>query len=204
MTDRRLPTASLIVEVLRTGAIPHPSTEHGRGFSDVFDPILGLHRNNRSQWDREDDARKGHGDDSVVASAKRDIDHMNRARHRFIEEIDRAMTSLFDPCYKAPLVTESPGMAIDRLSVLVIRLASTEARAASGSDDAKLFAGRLPRLQQQLGALEEAIGSLLDDLARGTRRFVAYESLKLYGEDRPAAVGGASGSGSPGAHSPHD
>ena len=80
-------------------------------------------------------------------------------------------------------MTESPGMAIDRLSVLVIRLASTEARAASGTTDAGLYAERLPRLRSQLEALEEAIDNLLDDLAKGTRRFLAHESLKLYGPE---------------------
>ncbi len=82
-------------------------------------------------------------------------------------------------------MTESPGTAIDRLSVLVIRLAATEARAASGTIDAGLYAERLPRLQRQRNALEEAIATLLGDLTEGTRRFLAHESLKLYGPEGP-------------------
>ena len=80
-------------------------------------------------------------------------------------------------------------MAIDRLSVLVIRLASTEARAASGTIEAGLYAERLPQLRRQLEALEEAIATLLDDLAKGTRRFLAYESLKLYGPEDSGRAG---------------
>ena len=101
-------------------------------------------------------------------------------------------------------MTESPGMAIDRLSVLIIRLASTETRASSGSTDAALFAERLPRLRHQLGALEEAIGLLLDDLARGNRSFVVYESLKLYGGKDPAASDGGSKAASRATGIPHD
>ncbi len=87
------------------------------------------------------------------------------------------------------MVTETPGMAIDRLSVLVIRLAATEARAASGTADARRYADRLPQLRSQLSSLEEAIATLLDDLANGTRRFLAHESLKLYGPEDSERVG---------------
>ncbi len=80
-------------------------------------------------------------------------------------------------------MTESPGMAIDRLSVLVIRLKATEARACSGAGDAERYRLRLPRLRSQVDALVDAIGTLLDDLAAGSRRFLGYESLKLYGRE---------------------
>jgi hypothetical protein len=73
--------------------------------------------------------------------------------------------------------------------VLVIRLASTEARVASGTIDAGLYTERLPQLRSQLNALEEAITTLLDDLARGTRRFLAHESLKLYGPEDSGGAG---------------
>jgi hypothetical protein len=113
---------------------------------------------------------------------------MNTVRHRLIESIDRAILAAAPPREGAPLVTESPGMAIDRLSVLIIRITSTEARAASGSDDARLLEERLPRLRRQLDALEKAIGLLFDDLARGNRTFMPYESLKLYGGEAPVSV----------------
>ncbi len=189
MNDRRLPTVPLLIEALQQSQVRDPITGSDHGLSDVMDPIRALHRNNRSQWDREDDARKDPGNDSVVASAKHDIDRMNGVRHGLIEAVDEAIASMIDRRDEAPLVTESPGMAIDRLSVLLIRLASTEARAASESADAELFAERLPRLHAQLDALQEAIALLLDDLSRGNRTFFAYESLKLYGGEDPASVG---------------
>ena len=87
------------------------------------------------------------------------------------------------------MVTESPGMAIDRLSILVIRLASTQAGAASGTPDTGVLSERIPRLCSQLAALEEAIDTLLRDLTNGSRRFLGHESLKLYGSKGPGRAG---------------
>ena len=189
MNVRGLPTVASIVGALLHPPVPESGTRTDEEAGEIMDTILALHRNNAEQWDREDDARGDNADDAMVAAAKRDIDRLNGARHSFIEAIDRAILPALDRCEGAPLVTESPGMAIDRLSVLVIRIASTEARAASGSADASRYRERLPRLWSQLRALEEAITALLNDLAEGSRRFVAYESLKLYGPEDPGRPG---------------
>jgi len=183
------PSAATILD-----ALLHPPAMSGgyppsEGPGGIIDPILALHRSNAEQWDREDDVRKNHGNDALVAAAKRDIDRLNHSRHAHIETIDRAILDVIQPRREAPLVTESPGMAIDRLSILVIRLASTEAGAAAGATDAGLLHERVPRLQSQLAALEESIATLLCDLTDGTRRFVAHESLKLYGLPGPEPDG---------------
>jgi hypothetical protein len=184
-----LPTAAAVLAALQGPRAPHDGRGREPEPIEIMGPVLALHANNAEQWDREYDARKPGADDAVVAAAKRDIDRLNRARHGFIEAIDQAISGALDPGGGpgggAPLVTESPGMAIDRLSVLVIRLATTEARAAVGTADAGRYAERLPRLRRQLDALVEATASLLEELASGARRFHAYESLKLYGPGDP-------------------
>ncbi len=99
-----------------------------------MEAILALHRNNVEQWDREDEARQDTADDATVAAAKRYIDRLNGARHRFIEAIDREILLTIDGCEGAPLVTESPGMAVDRLSVLVIRFGLDRSQGDFGSN----------------------------------------------------------------------
>jgi hypothetical protein len=182
----RLPTAATILDALRHPSAMLPSGE----LAEIIDPILALHRNNAEQWDREDDVRRDPGNDAAVAAAKRDIDRLNHARHAFIEAIDQAVMQAVEPRIEAPMVTESPGMAIDRLSILVIRLASTEAGAVSGTPGAGLLTERIPRLRSQVAALEEAIATLFSDLTSGNRRFLAHQSLKLYGSITPGRVGG--------------
>lgn len=189
MTASGLPTAATILDALLHPPANGGGTMPGEGLGDIIDPIVALHRNNAEQWDREDDVRRDHGNDAAVAAAKRDIDRLNHTRHALIEAIDQAIMQTIEPRMAAPIVTESPGMAIDRLSILVIRLASTEAGAASGTPDAGRLSERIPRLRSQLAALEEAIATLLGDLTNGTRRFQGHESLKLYGPDDPGGAG---------------
>jgi hypothetical protein len=189
MNASGLPTAATILDALLHPPANGCGAAPDEGPGDIIEPILALHRNNAEQWDREDDVRRDDGSDAAVAAAKRDIDRLNHTRHALIEAIDQAIMHRIEPRVGAPMVTESPGMAIDRLSILVIRLASTEAGAASGTPDARLLSERIPRLRSQLAGLEEAIATLFRDLTNGTRRFLGHESLKLYGREGPGGAG---------------
>jgi hypothetical protein len=73
-------------------------------------------------------------------------------------------------------------MVFDRLSVLVIRIASTEEAARTQRVDRAVWAARLPVLQAQLSSLQAALEALFDDVQTGRRRFVPYRSFKLYGQ----------------------
>jgi hypothetical protein len=141
---------------------------------------------NLRQWDLEDATRDPDASDAVIADAKRAIDRLNLNRHRLVQEIDADIASSLDQPATARLVTESPGMVLDRLSVLVIRRARTAA--LSYSDET--YAARLPALDAQLSALTAAFDDYLEDLRAGTRRFVVYEHFKLYAADPSPPAGG--------------
>jgi hypothetical protein len=142
--------------------------------------LLELHHNNIVQWSREDAARRDDADDSAVAAAKRDIDALNAKRHELVEAIDAALAAGLDQHPTAAPATESPAMVFDRLSVLVIRMRSTEDAATSQGVGRHLYAARLPVLQEQLALLQEGLEALFEDLRTGRRRFLPYQSLKLY------------------------
>jgi hypothetical protein len=144
-------------------------------------PALGglvaeLARVNAQQWDFEDTTRGVTASDSVVASAKRAIDRLNLKRHRLVQEIDAAIASQLDPPATAVLATESPGMVLDRLAVLVIR----RSRTATASVRDHAYLERLPALDTQLTTLVAAFDAYADELGRGARRFVTHDPLKLY------------------------
>lgn len=144
--------------------------------------LVDLLRSNLEQWNLEDDARSPEADDAAVAEAKRAIDELNAGRHHIVEEIDAVIDGAVTQAASAALATESPAMAFDRLSVLLIRIHHTELAAGEGASDAELYAARLPILHRQLADLRQAIDGLIEDVRDGTRRFVPYQSLKLYGK----------------------
>jgi Protein of unknown function (DUF4254) len=169
--DEDLPTSPAVVAEFRR-ALHDP--EH-RPTRPVVARLVDLLRSNLTQWNLEDEARGAAADDAAVAEAKRAIDRLNEGRHHIVEEIDAAIDRAVTQTVSGPLATESPAMAFDRLSVLVIRIHHTEG-------DADRYAARLPVLHLQLADLQQAIDALMDDVRDGTRRFVPYQSLKLYGE----------------------
>ncbi len=152
-----------------------------RGSGNPEDPgwaslVVTLVESNLRQWDLEDTTRDPAASDASVAGAKREIDRLNLGRHQIVQDIDAAIDAGLDQPAAAPLATESPGMVLDRLSVMVIRRARTAA--ASSQDSA--WADRVPLLESGLTTLTLALASYLDELRSGRRRFVPYEHLKLY------------------------
>jgi hypothetical protein len=173
MSDlRSFPSAAeLVTEMERT-------IEGGASASPIpwVTLVAGLVGSNLEQWELEDATRDPCATDEEVADAKRGIDRLNIGRHHLVEQIDASIEAGLDQAPDAPLATESPGMVLDRLSVLVIRRVRTAAASTTQSD----FAGRLPELDARIAALSSAFDSYVDELQAGSRRFLPYEHFKLY------------------------
>jgi hypothetical protein len=138
--------------------------------------VAWLVGSNLEQWELEDATRDPAATDVEVADAKRGIDRLNIGRHHLVEQIDASIAAGLDQPSAAPLATESPGMVLDRLSVLVIRRVRTRSASTTHSD----YARRLPELDARIAALSSAFDSYVDELRSGTRRFEPYQHLKLY------------------------
>ena len=174
-----LPPAADIVAEMRRSAVEAGPTAAPPWAALIVDLVAS----NLRQWDLEDTSRDPGASDAEVADAKREIDRLNMGRHRLVEAIDAAIDAVIDQRPLAPLATESPGMVLDRLSVLVIRRVRTVA--AARRDPA--IAERVLALDAQIDALSSALNSYLDDLRAGQRRFIRYESFKLYGSSASPA-----------------
>jgi len=109
------------------------------------------------------------------------IDRLNKARHHIVEEIDAAIDRAVTQTASAPLATESPAMAFDRLSVLVIRIHHTERAVGEGVSDPI-------STRRAFRSCTAAVGPPASHrrshrgCSPGTRRFVPYQSLKMYGQ----------------------
>src|SRR5664280_1041021 len=91
------------------------------------------HRANFDLWHIEDEARTPGVTDACLADVKRRIDRTNQQRNDLAEELDRALLDHLAarglPEPSAPLHSESPGLIIDRLSILALKIYHTREEA---------------------------------------------------------------------------
>ena len=140
------------------------------------------------QWHLEDIIRAPHIDPVEALALKRRIDRSNQDRTDLVEEIDSYFRSLYSQVQVLPdarLNTESPAWAVDRLSILALKIwhmrEQTERSDASAEHVARCRA-KLEVLLEQQRDLSEAIDQLLDDIAAGRKYMKVYRQMKMYND----------------------
>jgi hypothetical protein len=157
------------------------------------DPWLALvarqHRANFELWHIEDLARDPRATDADLAQVKRRIDGTNQRRNDLAEQLDRFLLDELAPRAlpnsAAALHSESPGLMIDRLSILSLKLYHTREeaeRANAPAGHAERNQGRLAILVEQRADLAECLDALWSEALAGTRRFKIYRQLKMYND----------------------
>ncbi|MFP5209552.1 MAG: DUF4254 domain-containing protein [Acidobacteriota bacterium] len=152
--------------------------------------MLALHhRANFDLWHIEDEARAPGATDAELAAVKRRIDTANQLRNDLTEQLDRALITWLEerglPNPAAPLNSESPGLIIDRLSILSLKIYHTEEEAVRNGappDHASRNRERLAILQEQRADLAGCLDALWRETLGGTRRFKLYRQLKMYND----------------------
>ena len=144
------------------------------------------HLRNFSLWHEEDIARRDDLGFERVYQAKRNIDRFNQERNNFAEEMDKAIVAaLAPPTTGCPRNSETPGMMIDRLSILALKefhmQEETVRPEASGSHREKCTE-KLARIRQQRNDLRDCLADLLADVVAGRRTFSAYFQFKMYND----------------------
>ncbi len=166
------------------GAQPHLEAS-----SDWADLVTRQHRANFDLWHIEDEARAPGVTEAELADVKRQVDLTNQRRNDLAEELDRMLIAWLEsnglPNCNAPLHSESPGLIIDRLSILALKIYHTREEAERTAAPA----GHAERNRERLGILTEQradLANCLDDLWRetltGTRRFKLYRQMKMYND----------------------
>jgi hypothetical protein len=148
--------------------------------------VLAHHRANFDLWHEEDKAREPEVSDASIVAVKHAIDAFNQTRNDLVESIDRTLLAAAgDQNPAAPLHSETPGLIVDRLSILALKLYHTaeETRRPSASEahHQKNFA-RLDLLNQQRSDLAACLDALWTDVLAGRRRFKLYRQLKMYND----------------------
>ena len=140
------------------------------------------------QWHLEDLIRDPHIDLSDALALKRRIDHSNQDRTDLVEEIDTYFRQKFadiTPMADARLNTESPAWAVDRLSILELKIwhmqEQTERKDADQEHLARCQA-KLEVLLEQRVDLSTAIDQLLEDYQAGRKVMKVYRQMKMYND----------------------
>jgi hypothetical protein len=161
--------------------------------------VAEQHRRNFDLWHEEDKARAPAAADAEIAAVKRRIDRLNQERNDLMEQLDEALAAEL-PAPSAAREgtswnTETPGMAIDRMSVLALKIyhmREQEQRAAAGIEHQAGSKMRRETLESQRRDLICALGDLLADLRTGRKSLRRYRQMKMYNDPslNPAIYGG--------------
>ena len=179
--------------------------DSGDWADDVWlNAVARQHRANFDLWHIEDEARTPGASYADLARVKRNIDQTNQLRNDLAEGLDCTLLSWLEPRHlpnvNAPLNSESPGLMIDRLSILALKIYHT--REEAERTDAE--PGHVERNLNRLAILEtqrKDLAGCLDELWRetlaGTRQFKLYRQLKMYNDPslNPAMYRNKVGSG---------
>lgn len=140
------------------------------------------------QWHLEDIIRDPDIAPVEALALKRRIDRSNQVRTDMVEELDTYFRSKYadvKPHPDATINTESPAWALDRLSILALKIYHMEAevkRTDATPEHTEKCAAKLNVLLEQRSDLIQAIDQLLADIEAGRKYMKVYRQMKMYND----------------------
>lgn len=140
------------------------------------------------QWHFEDIIRDPNIDPAEALILKRRIDRSNQDRTDLVEQIDsyfRQVYSEVKPLPEATINTESPAWAVDRLSILALKIWHMREQAErqdASAEHRQKCQQKLDVLLEQQVDLGTAINQLLDDIQAGRKYMKVYRQMKMYND----------------------
>jgi hypothetical protein len=175
---------------LISSAAPKAAFEKGTSAgAEWLGLVSAQHRANFELWHIEDEARAPGASDAELAAVKRRVDQTNQRRNDLAEQLDAALLHWLQarglPNQEAPLHSESPGLMIDRLSILALKIWHTREEAERGGapdGHAERNCERLAILEDQRRDLAGCLDTLWRETLAGIRRIKIYRQLKMYND----------------------
>ena len=140
------------------------------------------------QWHYEDIIRDPHIDPAEALALKRRIDRSNQDRTDLVEQIDsyfRQKYSTVNVLPDARINTESPAWAVDRLSILALKIYHMREQAErpdASPEHREKCQQKLNVLLEQQVDLSTAIDQLLEDIEAGRKYMKVYRQMKMYND----------------------
>lgn len=164
---------------------PHPNPYEDGTFEHT---LYAKNMVDAVQWHLEDIIRDPEIDPVAALALKRRIDASNQVRTDMVEELDTYFREKYadvEVCADATINTESPAWALDRLSILALKIYHMEVetkRTDATADHIQKCGNKLAVLLEQRKDLTVAIGQLLDDIAAGRKYMKVYRQMKMYND----------------------
>ncbi|MFN8407099.1 MAG: DUF4254 domain-containing protein [Sphingobacteriaceae bacterium] len=140
------------------------------------------------QWHMEDEIREPNINPTIALVYKRKIDTSNQQRTDLVEFIDSYFLEKFKnvkPQINATINTESPAWAIDRLSILALKIfhMDEEANRTEASQEHRLQClNKLNILIEQQKDLSQSIDELITAIESGDKYMKVYKQMKMYND----------------------
>lgn len=140
------------------------------------------------QWHLEDIIRNPEIDPAEALIIKRRIDKSNQDRTDLVELIDSYFLDQYKDVVKAAdaaINTESPAWAVDRLSILALKIFHMQQEAErpeASIEHRDTCRKKLDILLEQQIDLSTAIDQLLNDIATGNKWMKVYKQMKMYND----------------------
>ena len=140
------------------------------------------------QWHLEDIIRDPNIDVKYALKIKREIDLSNQNRTDIVEQVDDYFLNLYSDVKikkNAKINTESPAWALDRLSILQLKIyhMNEEAsRTTSSIENRSICLSKLKILMEQNTDLSLSIDQLLLEIGSGEKIMKVYKQMKMYND----------------------
>ena len=140
------------------------------------------------QWHYEDIIRDPHIVPAEALSLKHRIDRSNQDRTDLVEQIDCYFRQKYSDVSVLPdarINTESPAWALDRLSILALKIYHMKEQAGrtdASDEHCRNCQQKLAVLLEQQRDLSTAIDQLLDDIQSGRKYMKVYRQMKMYND----------------------
>lgn len=147
------------------------------------------HAFNFQLWQAEDRARRDDKGFEFVYQAKREIDGFNQQRNNRMEAMDEWLYHALKPslAMDCPVHSETPGMIIDRLSILALKAFHMDLQTKREEVEAEhreQCAKKLAVIHKQQQQLQQCLKEFIDQVIKGERSFRVYHQFKMYNDPK--------------------